>query len=129
MKLRPHHLLCTQSYAGRGYSPDFEKNMDALTAALRANPATAVEIVFSTDDVCRACPKMLGENLCEFDERVNRFDSKVVDYFGLEQKSYIYREIVSEINAKMTLEIMDDICGECGWYRFGGCQQIILGVD
>ncbi len=28
MILRPHHLLCTQSYEGRGYSAEFIKNMD-----------------------------------------------------------------------------------------------------
>ncbi|MDD7224175.1 MAG: DUF1284 domain-containing protein, partial [Lachnospiraceae bacterium] len=28
--LRPHHLLCTQGYSGKGYSDDFVENMDKI---------------------------------------------------------------------------------------------------
>ena len=34
MKLRPHHLMCTQSYAGKGYDEDFVKVMDKITYEL-----------------------------------------------------------------------------------------------
>lgn len=39
IKLRPHHLLCTQGYSGNGYSDNFVKNMDYITEMLRnSNP-------------------------------------------------------------------------------------------
>ena len=127
MKLRPHHLLCTQGYSGKGYSNAFTANMTDITNRLRGDGDVAVEIVFSTDDICISCPNMLGVNICERDDKVKRFDRKVVEYFGVEEKNYIYREITGEINAKMTAEMMDDICGDCNWYPISACKKNIVG--
>jgi len=127
MKLRPHHLLCTQGYAGKGYSDEFVENMTAITNLLRSGEDVEVELVFSTDDICAKCPLMLGENLCEDNKKVNRLDKKVVEYFGLEEKNYIYQDIVRKINAKMTEQMMDDICSECSWYTVSACKKRIVG--
>lgn len=32
--LRPHHLLCTQAYSGKGYDEAFVRNMDRVTESL-----------------------------------------------------------------------------------------------
>lgn len=122
MRLRPHHLLCTQGYSGKGYSDDFVQNMTAVTDRLRGEEGLAVELVRSTDDICARCPKMLGVDRCEDNEKVKRYDQKVFDYFGLEEKSYIYAELIREISAKMTPAIMDDICGDCAWYPVSACR-------
>ncbi|MGB8603149.1 MAG: DUF1284 domain-containing protein [Rhizomicrobium sp.] len=50
LKLRPHHLLCTLTYIGRGYSPAFTTNMDAVCARLCAGES--VLIVSGPDDIC-----------------------------------------------------------------------------
>jgi len=126
MKLRPHHLLCTQGFNGKGYSADFVKNMTDITNILRNIPDAVVEIVFSTDDICEKCPKKIGEDLCERNDKVKRIDRKVVNYFGIEEKSYIYQKITSEINAKMTSLMMEDICGDCSWYPVSACRRNIL---
>ena len=127
MRLRPHHLLCTQGYSGKGYSPEFVKNMNAITNTLRTDPAARVKIVFSTDDICACCPKKLGENLCERNDKVKGIDQKVIGYFGIVEKEYMYREITAKISAAMTPEIMDDICGECSWYPISACKRRVLG--
>ena len=127
MKLRPHHLLCTQGYSGKGYSDDFVENMTAITTYLRNEADAAVEIVFSTDDICSKCPRMISDDLCESDEKVKRFDKKVIAYFGIEEKRYIYQDIINEINAKMTSSMMDDICSGCEWYPVSACRRNILG--
>lgn len=127
MKLRPHHLLCTQGYSGRGYSHDFVENMTAITTHLRRDDNAVVEIVFSTDDICSKCPRMVDVDLCESQGKVKGFDDKVITYFGIEEKCYIYQDVVREINAKMTLSIMDDICSECEWYPVSACRKNILG--
>ena len=127
MKLRPHHLLCTQGYSGKGYSPEFVENMNAITTVLRADPSAAVDIVFCTDDICEKCPQKLGEDLCERNDKVKGFDQKVTDYFGIEEKRYIYREIVAQINRAMTSQMMDNICGGCSWYPISACRKKILG--
>lgn len=127
LKLRPHHLLCMQGYAGKGYSDDFVENMTAITTYLQNNTNALVEIVFSTDDICSKCPQMLGIDLCEDNGKVKRFDKKVIDYLGLEEKNYLYQDITCEINSKMTTSIMDDICFDCSWYPVSACKDKILG--
>ncbi|MCL2857292.1 MAG: DUF1284 domain-containing protein [Oscillospiraceae bacterium] len=126
MRLRPHHLLCTQGFSGKGYSPEFVENMRAIVNTLRSNPDTVIEVVFSTDDICECCPKMLGENLCEVNDKVNRLDQKVIGHFGIEEKEYTYREALSKIATTITPEIFDDICEVCGWHPFGVCKRKIL---
>jgi len=128
IKLRPHHLLCTQGYAGMGYSEDFVENMNAITTHLRSADEAVTEVVFTTDDVCSKCPRMVGIDLCESNAKVKRLDEKVVAYFGIEEKSYIYQDIIGEINAKMTCEMMDDTCSECEWYSSSDCKTNILGA-
>ena len=125
MKLRPHHLMCIQSYVGKGYDEDFVKVMDKITYELRNNKEYLINIVFSTDDICLACPNMLDINLCKTNEKVNNIDSKVIKYFNLEEKEYIYKDIVNYIKNNITLEIMDDICKECEWYNISECRSII----
>ena len=94
--LRPHHLLCTQGYSGKGYSEGFVSHMNEV-----------------------------GEDLCDTQEKVKRFDQKVVDYFGLEEKEYSYQELIREIDAKMTEEMLADICEGCGWFPISACRKNI----
>ena len=56
IRLRPHHLLCILTYAGKGYSPAFVANYDVLAARISAGEA--VVIVSGPDDVCAP---LLGE--------------------------------------------------------------------
>ena len=127
MKLRPHHLLCTQSYVGKGYRDDFIENMNAITARLRNEPGVMVEIVTSTDDICAKCPLMLGEDLCKTNDKVKRMDSKVMEHFGVGEGDYVYQDIAREIAAKITPDIMGDICGGCRWLDIAPCREILLG--
>lgn len=128
MRLRPHHLLCTQGYSGKGYSNDFIENMTAITSLLRGDANVIIEIVFSTDDICSKCPKMIGEGLCEDNNKVNRFDKKMIDYFTLEEKCYVYDDLIREINAKITPSILDDICSNCSWYLVSNCKRNICAT-
>ena len=127
IRLRPHHLLCTQGYGGKGYDNNFVENMTKITNQLRNDDTTTVDIVFSTDDICIKCPRMIETDLCESNEKVKRLDEKVVAYFGIDEKRYIYQDIISEINEKMTISMIDDICGECEWYPISACKENILG--
>lgn len=125
IKLRPHHLLCTQGYSGKGYSDGFVSNMDKVVDTLRNVPGTKIELVFNTDDLCIDCPNKLGENLCKTQDKVESFDSKTVRYFNLEEKEYVYDEIVDYIDSNITEEILDDICEGCGWYPISSCKKNI----
>lgn len=127
MRLRPHHLLCTQGYSGKGYSSDFVLNMTAVTNRLRKETNVVIDIVFSTDDICEKCPNKLGTDLCRDQAKVKCFDRKIIDYFELEEKSYIYQDLIREISAKITECIFDDICASCNWYPVSACKRNILG--
>ena len=126
IKLRPHHLLCTQGYQGNGYSKEFVENMNQITARLRSHEPVKIRLVFSTDDLCRCCPNMLAEGLCRTDDKVTKFDRKIVAYFDLKEQDYIYQDIVTEIQSKITPEILADICEGCGWYPVSACREKIL---
>ena len=54
--LRPHHLLCLQTFVGHGYSPDFTKHMTYVKSLLTADPNTAITLVAGPDDLCGHCP-------------------------------------------------------------------------
>lgn len=129
MRLRPHHLLCTQSYSGKGYNDTFVDNMNLLTARLRSEKSTPIELVFSTDDLCACCPHMLGTDLCEFNENVKRYDAKVIEYFHLKEKTYIYQDITRKIREGMTPEMLEDICGGCSWYHVSACRKVLTGEN
>jgi len=52
IRLRPHHFLCTLTYGGAGYTPEFVTNMDAIVARLGDPSGVDVLIVDGPDDIC-----------------------------------------------------------------------------
>ena len=96
--LRPHHLLCTQGYSGKGYDNDFVAHMTDVVHQLRDVPGTTIHLTFSTDTLCSCCPNKLGTDLCDTQEKVKRYDAKTVEYFGLEEKDYVYQDLIREID-------------------------------
>ncbi len=126
IKLRPHHLLCTQGYSGKGYDEKFVLNMTYITDRMRKDPDLKVQIVFSTDDLCRFCPRKRREGICADDNKVQVFDSGVIKLLDLEEKTYSYQEIIRTIHEKMTSEKMQEICGICEWHHMSACEKNIL---
>ncbi len=127
IRLRPHHLLCTQGYSGVGYDDTFKTRMDEVVHRLRTEEQTPVMLVFSTDDLCSACPNRLGEDLCRTNEKVKALDQKTAECFHLEEKTYIYQNLVRIIRKTITPEVMDYICGDCSWYPVSACREQVLG--
>lgn len=123
--LRPHHLLCTQGYSGKGYDNDFVTHMTDVVHQLRDVPGTTIHLTFSTDTLCSCCPNKLGTDLCDTQEKVKRYDAKTVEYFGLEEKDYVYQDLIREIDAKATPEILADICRDCCWFPISACCKNI----
>lgn len=126
INLRPHHLLCTQGYSGKGYNEAFVLNMTMITKRMRTEQDLKVRIVFSTDDLCTYCPRKRGEGVCADDHKVLSFDKSVIEFLGLEEKEYGYQELIHEIHKKMTSEKMKQICGSCEWHPISACEKNIL---
>ena len=124
IKLRPHHLLCTQGYRGKGYSKEFVENMTKIVRSIK-NEKVQVQLIFSEDDICSKCPNLSENNICK-SNTVNMIDNKVIKYFELEEKVYEYESLIRYIKSHITNEIMDDICGNCEWYSISKCKKIML---
>ncbi len=50
VRLRAHHLLCLLTYAGKGYSPAFTANYDAIAG--RISQGEGILVVDGPDDIC-----------------------------------------------------------------------------
>ena len=124
IRLRPHHLLCTQGYSGRGYSTEFVQNMSAIVHSLRNVPETRIRLVFGSDSLCAYCPHHTADDLCEAQEKVSRFDRKTVEYFNLHEGVYVYQDLIRAIDAQMTPVMLEDICRGCAWYPVSPAKRI-----
>ena len=51
LHLRPHHLLCLQTFTGRGYSEEFVRHMTLVKRQLTRDPRTLIELVSGVDDL------------------------------------------------------------------------------
>ncbi|UXN73705.1 DUF1284 domain-containing protein [Devosia sp. A8/3-2] len=69
VKLRAHHLLCMLTYVGRGYTPAFTANYDAIITRLGAGEA--IELVVGPDDVCTPLSG-IGQPHCHNDSVIER---------------------------------------------------------
>lgn len=129
IKLRPHHLLCTQGYSGKGYSTSFINNMDKVVERLRNNKDEQIEIVFSTDCLCSECPSKEFDGVCENDEKVLRFDKGVIEAINLKEGIYSYQEIITKLDDYIGGGEGDkrlfEICGDCEWYNVSACVENI----
>jgi hypothetical protein len=120
--LRVHHLLCIQGYEGKGYSLQFTENMDKVVNELRDN--MCIKIVTRTDDICALCPYNLGNGLCKNEEKVFFFDSKILNELKLiEDRIYLYKDILNNIKENLTYEKFKKICGSCEWFSYGYCKR------
>lgn len=118
VNLRPHHLLCTRAFKGKGYSSAFVENMHRIIACMKAGAEIA--LVAGTDDICAACPERIG-NCCRSETRVAAFDKAVLTHLPLEHKRYPCAEIENLITEHLTESVYQLICGKCEWKRIGVC--------
>lgn len=127
--LRPHHLLCTQTFIGKGYSEDFVENMKRITNILRTKKSQEIELTFSCDSLCAFCPNRIqnkSEFCCTDNAKVLIYDKNVIQAFHLEEKTYVYSNLIKKINAAMTPELLDHICGDCSWANICKSNYFLL---
>lgn len=73
--LRPHHTLCLQFFAGRGYSGEFVQNMFHIRQMLVEKPKRIILLHSGADDICAACPNNRSGR-CRTQQKVDRYDEK-----------------------------------------------------
>lgn len=110
LTLRPHHLLCTEFFEGRGYSDKFTENMYRVISELEKNPE--IMLTVGQDIICSECPrKCISGKALVYDKKVLEYcmsdENTVFRYDDLKQK------VKSEILEK---NLLKEICGDCQWY-------------
>ena len=44
------------------------------------------------------------------------------------EKEYVYEDLIREIDEKMTVEMLADICRDCEWFPISACRKNICGA-
>ncbi|MDR3313178.1 MAG: DUF1284 domain-containing protein [Oscillospiraceae bacterium] len=124
--LRAHHVFCLLHYVGKGYDAAFTANMDALLAALRAEPAQRIRLCAAPDVLCAACPRLRGA-VCESEARVRGFDARAMAACGW-RAGQTLPWALAEAAARTALQspgALQGICGGCEWK----CHSAIAHVN
>jgi len=116
--LRPHHLLCTRAFKGKGYSPAFIENMRRVIERLKTG--CDITLVEGADDICASCPQRIG-NRCRSESRARAIDNAVLLQLRLERKTYSYAEAERILDAQLTEPVYNCICRGCEWKKTGVC--------
>ena len=122
LRLRPHHLLCIQKFAGHGYDENFTRYMASLVEALQAEPETPVILVAGADDLCARCPHQ-ASGVCDAREKVDAIDGAVLSLCGF---SCGERAAWSELSRAARERVLAApafarVCADCEW--FGLCRK------
>ncbi len=121
--LRPHHTLCLQFFAGRGYSGEFVQNMFHIRQMLVEKPERIVLLHSGTDDICAACPNNRSSR-CKTQQKVARYDEKCRRACDFSPEQLLPWE---EANRRVRDRILSRpgvrsrICSDCLWNSL--CQQ------
>jgi len=126
MRLRPHHLLCTLAFEGKGYSDIFAQNMTSIVKKLNSRRGLSVNLIFSSDDICTKCPNLLQSGACADNDKVMSMDRKVMELMHLEEKSYKYGFLLDMVKHSITAESLNSICSSCTWFPYDICAGKIL---
>lgn len=110
LTLRPHHLLCTEFFEGKGYSNNFVKNMYAVISEFEKNPEIFLSV--KSDAICSECPKNCLSG------KAFKYDRKVLEYCNLKENSvFRYNELKQKIKSEiLEKNILGNICSDCQWY-------------
>lgn len=129
IRLRPHHLLCVLTYVGKGYSPAFTANFDAIAARLaRGEPAV---IVAGPDDVCAP---LLGEagahchrdSVSERDRRAARDAATLLGRPVETQTRLVFdAPLLARLRTAFAAGAIRSACGGCQWQAL--CSDIAAG--
>jgi hypothetical protein len=119
IRLRAHHLLCLLTYVGKGYSPAFTANYDAI--AERLSRGEDILLVSGPDDICAPLldepePHCLNESVIERD-RLAALD--VGDLLARSIQAGVRLDldaaILARIRQAFSVGGIRKACGGCEW--------------
>uniref|UniRef100_A0A7C2EIU8 DUF1284 domain-containing protein n=1 Tax=Ammonifex degensii TaxID=42838 RepID=A0A7C2EIU8_9THEO len=129
LRLRGHHLICLHFFRGEGYSQEFTANLREVTK--RAEDGEEIELVSGADDVCRACPKLAGDE-CKAkpraDTEIREMDSVAAAHLGLKTGARVRWAAVKEKVAATAPDWFAAFCAGCDWEGVCAPRKKELGL-
>lgn len=123
-RFRPHHLICSLCFQGKGYNEEFVHNFESIHKEIN-HPDTIIKIVDCCDDICTKCPSKLG-NLCHHESEVTKIDKAYLNSLQLNiDQTTTVASLKDKIKELLTLNEFQNACGECSWYKLNICEPII----
>lgn len=125
LRLRPHHVLCLQTFRGSGYSREFVSGMKKILAVLKEDAETTLRIVRGCDDICLFCQNRKGDSCISL--RPSVFDVLVSGRYDiLPENEFTWRTLLSLL-PPLSQEMLDECCPNCRWLSL--CRQIVNGEE
>lgn len=122
ISLRPHHLVCLQSFQGKGYDTAFVHHTSEVLSFLEKNSDDKrVVIVDGCDELCRCCTNNHG-GICSDEDEVRRYDDSYLNVLKLSINRVLsWTEIKQYIMNELSISDFSKICRMCCWY--GICRK------
>ncbi|MEF9602663.1 DUF1284 domain-containing protein [Paracoccus sp. PXZ] len=123
-------MLCSIGWQGRGYSPEFTENMNAIVhGRLRADPHTPVVFTVMADSICGPCPSRRGMG-CTADDRIGRLDRRHAAALGIRSgQRMTWAEAQARAATRLQPEDLGRICNGCQWLDLGLCQTALAKLQ
>ncbi|WP_027835622.1 DUF1284 domain-containing protein [Maritalea myrionectae] len=126
IRIRGHHLLCALTFAGRGYSRQFERDFHAIIKRMRANEM--MQIIDRPDEICQSVKDCDGSHC--FEPRIDQRDAlalaDISELLGRELKvgdTLVPADIFTDDTRKAFRDNhIRRGCFDCQWRVF--CDQI-----
>jgi len=71
-------------------------------------------------------PYNMENGLCKSEEKVKKIDSKVVEYFNIQEGIYVYKDLKNKVYSNINEEKFTDICKDCEWRNVTNCKELNL---
>lgn len=125
LSLKPHHVLCSIGFAGKGYDEPFTANMaNIVNGQLRAEHGRDLRIfvTWRADAICAPCPLRAGLD-CQRQEKISRLDNAHAEALGLAPGEVLtWGECLDRVRARVRPADLDRICETCEWLPLGICK-------
>ena len=128
VRLRPHHVLCSIGFEGRGYSSPFIANMSqVIDGQLRAPGGEAITIAFTAqaDSICAPCPNRVGMG-CAKGEVIEGLDGRHAAALGIAAGDRLsWGACLDRVVETVRPDDLDHLCAGCGWLAEGMCKSAL----
>ncbi|GEO84197.1 MULTISPECIES: DUF1284 domain-containing protein [Alphaproteobacteria] len=126
VRLRAHHLLCMLTYIGKGYSPAFVENYEAIAALLSAGEE--IELVAGPDDICRPLlggggAHCLGESVLRRDDDARNAVSRLLSVtLSAGSGIVLSSALLDRLRASFATGRIRSACSGCEWSSL--CDEV-----